>query len=415
MEEYTASEILDIAMEIGMNLLRSGAEIKRVEDTIIYISKAYGATEVDVFAIPTLIVGTIKVNNETYTSKVKRNHAVTTDLYRLEKYNTLSRYICENKPSLSEVFEKVKEIQEKKDYNIFILILGAIFSAAGFSIFFGGSIKDALAASIVAIMMMVFMKTQKQTFNSMMYTLIVSVIGGFGSLLMCWMNIGEHLNYVMIGAIMIVIPGLAIGTSIRDIMTDDVLSGSMRLFQVLVTSIAISGGFSIWTKVYGQPLGYITTPVWWIVLIASAIGTLGYSIVFNNKYKQLPIVTVCGVLTALAYVIFKNLINNEFFSIVLGSILATLLSEILARVIKAPATVFLLPGIIPLVPGGKLYYTMYYLINGKTNAFVTNLVDTILASLAIAVGIVVISVSVQIVMTIYKKWQNKRKNLENVE
>ena len=56
---YKASEILDVAMEVGINLLRCGAEIRRVEDTITYISKAYGASEVDVFAIPTLIIATI--------------------------------------------------------------------------------------------------------------------------------------------------------------------------------------------------------------------------------------------------------------------------------------------------------------------------------------------------------------------
>ena len=71
--KYRAEEILDVAMEIGVNLLQCGAEIRRVEETITYICKAYGASEVDVFAIPSLILATIVVDGESYTTKIKRN------------------------------------------------------------------------------------------------------------------------------------------------------------------------------------------------------------------------------------------------------------------------------------------------------------------------------------------------------
>ena len=59
--------------------------------------------------------------------------------------------------------------------------------------------------------------------------------------------------------------------------------------------------------------------------------------------------------------------------VVLRSLVATLvlalLSEVLSRVLKAPATIFLIVGIIPLVPGGGLYYTMYYLVNSDLDLF----------------------------------------------
>ena len=125
---YKAEEILDVSMEIGVNLLQCGAEIRRVEETITYICKAYGASEVDVFAIPSLILATIVVDGESYTTKIKRNLDVTTDLFRLEKYNKLSRKICKDKPSLKEVKEEVKKIKEIKDYNTIYYILQAELS-----------------------------------------------------------------------------------------------------------------------------------------------------------------------------------------------------------------------------------------------------------------------------------------------
>ena len=145
---YKAEEILDVSMEIGVNLLACGAEIRRVEETITYICKAYGASAVDVFAIPSLILATIEVDGESYTTKIKRNLDVTTDLFRLEKYNKLSRKICEDKPSLKEVKEEVKRIKELKDYNTILLYLGAVLTAGGFSVFFGGTIRDGISAGI---------------------------------------------------------------------------------------------------------------------------------------------------------------------------------------------------------------------------------------------------------------------------
>jgi uncharacterized membrane protein YjjP (DUF1212 family) len=373
--EYKVEEILDVAMEIGVNLLQCGAEIRRVEETITYICKAYGASEVDVFAIPSLIISTIVVEGQTYTTKIKRNLDVTTDLFRLEKYNKLSRKICKEKPSLVEVKEEVNAIKNLKDYNIFLLYLGAILSAGGFAMFFGGTIRDGLAAGLVSIPMFMFLRLQKKTFNQFVHTLICALIGGFFSVVACWLGLAENLSYVMSGAIMIIIPGLAIGTSIRDIMSNDVLSGSVRLFQAVVSSMAIAAGFSVFAHLYSGPVEMNNTVEWWSVLITSFISTCGFAIFFNNKYKHLPIVSVCGVISCAVYFFTDLAINNLFISVMLGSMVATFMAEVLARVLKSPATVFLIPAIIPFVPGATLFFMMYNLINGNVSEFYIKFTD----------------------------------------
>ena len=81
--------------------------------------------------------------------------------------------------------------------------------------------------------------------------------------------------------------------------------------------------------------------------------------------------------------------------VVLRSLVATLvvalLSEVLARVLKAPATIFLIVGIIPLVPGGGLYYTMYYLVNSDLDLFLREGLQTGACAGAIAVGVSMLS------------------------
>ena len=406
--ECRVEEVLDVAMEIGMNLLRCGAEIRRVEDTIKYVCNAYGASEVDVFAIPTLIIATIKIDGQTYTSKVKRNLDVTTDLFRLEKYNKLSRKIVSTTPPLEVVREEIEKIATLKDYNIFIVLFGSILAAGGFAMFFGGTILDGISASIVAIIMTLFLRFDKIKMNYFVHILLCSLIGGFFSIVMCWIGLADNLSYVMSGAIMVVIPGLAIGTSIRDIMSNDILSGSIRLFQAIVISAAIAAGFSLFAQLYRGDVTLNSNAKWYVALIAAFISTVGFGIIFNNKYKHLWIVGIGGVLSCCVYY-FSNLhLNNEFLSVMLGTVTATLLAEILARILKAPTTVFLIPTIIPFVPGALLFYMMYNLINGNIEAFKTNLSGMSLASLGIAVGIILASVFAQVVIKSMKFFKQKR-------
>mgnify|MGYP003298635014 CR=1 FL=1 len=112
------NEALDIASSIGLNLLTSGADIKRVENTIKYVLSAYGAEDINVFSIPSLIIASCTIDGINYATKTKRVHNISTDLYRIEKYNSLSREIVKNKPSYEYVEEKIKYIQNKKDYSL---------------------------------------------------------------------------------------------------------------------------------------------------------------------------------------------------------------------------------------------------------------------------------------------------------
>jgi len=70
----------------------------------------------------------------------------------------------------------------------------------------------------------------------------------------------------------------------------------------------------------------------------------------------------------------------------IATLVAAVISEILARIFKTPATIFLIVGIIPLVPGGGLYDTMDFLLKGDTRMFEIQGIRTVGSAIAIAVG-----------------------------
>ena len=114
---------------------------------------------------------------------------------------------------------------------------------------------------------------------------------------------------------------------------------------------------------------------------------------FIFEVKKPAVLLLSSAVGALGWAVFLLMapIGSDVARYFLSTVLVTVLSEVLARMMKVPATVFLLVGIIPLVPGGGLYYAMEYLINGDFDAFVEKGIQTAAYAGAIAVGVSMVS------------------------
>ncbi len=123
-----------------------------------------------------------------------------------------------------------------------------------------------------------------------------------------------------------------------------------------------------------------------IQILSAAIGSLGFSFMFNSGKRNLIPSTIGGALCWLVYILCTELKIGVFVAAVIAAATIQAYSEILARVMKSPATVFYIPSIIPLVPGGSLYYTMYYAAITDWSSFRIYGWKTLQVALGIAVG-----------------------------
>lgn len=129
-----------------------------------------------------------------------------------------------------------------------------------------------------------------------------------------------------------------------------------------------------------------------IQVIAAGLGAGGYSILFNIRRDKLLYASAGGSLAWIIYIIASQFITtNAFITNMLAAAFATLYSEILARIKKAPTTVFLIPSIMPMIPGGGLFYTMSAVISNNTVLFEKYFVTTIETALGISIGIMFMS------------------------
>ena len=128
-----------------------------------------------------------------------------------------------------------------------------------------------------------------------------------------------------------------------------------------------------------------------IQVVTSFFGTLGFGFLFNIRGKKLLYASVGGMLSWLLFLLLQPLTPNEALRYLIVSICSTTYAEILARLLKTPATTFSIITLIPLVPGGALYQTTTAALDRNVEEFVPKLIYTIELAVALSLGIVIVT------------------------
>ncbi len=128
-------------------------------------------------------------------------------------------------------------------------------------------------------------------------------------------------------------------------------------------------------------------------ILAAAVGTLGFALVFNIRGKKIFFVTFGGFLGWVLYLLLGLFLENEFARYLIVSVAVSLYAEIMARCLRTPTTVFSVVCLIPLVPGGALYYTMTSALSGSADGFLTNGIRTLSLAAALSLGVVLVNTS----------------------
>lgn len=133
------------------------------------------------------------------------------------------------------------------------------------------------------------------------------------------------------------------------------------------------------------------------IVVAAFLATLGFAVMFNIRGKKAIFAAICGSVGAFVYHLTYNVWNISLFtSLLYTSMAMSLYSEIMARRLKTPVTLFLICGLICFVPGGTMYYTMMEILNNNTDKAVALFMEVLMSAGALAIGIVVVSTAVKL-------------------
>ncbi|MBQ3079635.1 MAG: threonine/serine exporter family protein [Clostridia bacterium] len=126
---------------------------------------------------------------------------------------------------------------------------------------------------------------------------------------------------------------------------------------------------------------------WVLPIVMASLGSLAFSMFFGVRSKKLIYSAIGGAINWGVYLVFMEIGVMEPLAYAIGAAAGTLYAEIVARIAKTPVTVFIITSVIPMVPGGSLYYTMLGLMQGNHEVFAEKGAYTLAAAGAMALGI----------------------------
>ena len=403
------SKLLDLASDLGYELAMSGAETFRVEESISRILQAYDI-DAEVFVIPNCMHISIEPVIGRPLTRMRRIGVHGNDLDAVEKFSSLSRRICAQRPAPEIAAKWLEETrQQRRSYGFAMYMVGHFLGSFGFALLFGGSLADALCSGVCGLLVGIINRLIDNWGGNQFFRIIAAA---FPMALLAYgmdaLHLSNNTDCVIIGALMLLVPGLLFTNAMRDIIFGDTNSGINRIVQVLLIAVAIAlGTAAAWrcsAFLWGTPAESVVLQHNLLVhCFAAFVGCIGFTILFNIHGWGSLLCVLAGVLAWLTYLLTLRMGSSDLTAYFFATLVAAAYSEAMARIRKFPAISYLVVGIFPLIPGAGVYYTMNHAVQGRMDQFASQGMHTAAIAGIMAVGILMVSTTVRIVTTLRRR------------
>ena len=240
------NSIMELSFQMGETLLRNGAEISRVQETMERVAQSYHAESFNVYVLTNGIFAVGKEQGKERSVELRHIISTNTHLGRICAVNQLSREIAEGKHTVEEAFQELRRIQEIPYAPLPLAILACGVGSACFSYLFGGDWLDAFTAFLCGLLLEPYLywvgkHNLSKFLTNLSASALVALVGGVLFLL----GLGHNMDKVIIGSIIRLVPGMALTTSIRDFFHGDYLSGAIRMLDAVLVGGCIAMGVGV--------------------------------------------------------------------------------------------------------------------------------------------------------------------------
>lgn len=262
MDGTSRKKILVMALYAGEIMLKSGAETYRVEDTIVRLCKSRGFYYVDSYVTPTGIFISVDSKGEKegeIISYIKRIRSRDINLNKVAEVNDFSRKFVVSDMSLEEAMSHLKQIDDLKPYPHYIHAFFSGLASSFFALLFGANSLEFIGAFITSTLVTYTLKyLSKIGFPPFLTNISGGCVASIVAIIFSYLHPDIHVNMVITGAIMVMVPGVAMTNALRDSIAGDLVSGLTRAAEALLIAISIAFGvgfvLKLWTFLTGGSL-----------------------------------------------------------------------------------------------------------------------------------------------------------------
>jgi len=236
---------INLLLTAGQLLLESGAETYRAEDAALYIFRRVGEGDINIFAVPTMLIIEITTPEGESVYGCRRIRRRSTHLGKLAQINTVVRRASNGEISADEALDALHMIDNKKE-SAHVSMLATAAAAGVFSLLIDGGIAELILAFLCCLLA----ESAALLFrNVSMHGFFSSVLGGLVPTLILipagrlWPGIDPQI--VLLGSMLPLFPGVATVNAIRDTINGDLISGVSRAAEAMLVALGLGLGASL--------------------------------------------------------------------------------------------------------------------------------------------------------------------------
>jgi uncharacterized membrane protein YjjP (DUF1212 family) len=237
---YESEAVLETVLMAGELTLTSGGEIFRVEETIERMGRAWGMFETEAFATPTGIMVTLRDSRGRTLTAVRRIREPGIDLARLAELNDLARRVEQGFLGLADARRTLESLKASGPRpSLFRRPAVAGLASLTFTYLFGGSLLEVAWGGLAGLVVYL---TPGSRINRFFRAFFGGTVAGAFGVTAAALGSGVSADLVITGAIMPLVPGLAITNAIRDLIAEDLISAGARGLGAVLVALSIAAG-----------------------------------------------------------------------------------------------------------------------------------------------------------------------------
>ena len=249
-------KVVELALTAGETMMACGAETYRVEDTMRRILASQDFEAAEVFAATPGVFASCKTRGESPVTGIKRVNAFSTDFAKIIKVNEISRRFTGGEISRPEAAALLAEARKTPHFPRLLRIPALGAASFCFAYLTGGTLADSLNALITGVIIQFFLVfTQRLRLPGVLTNIAAGLMISAGVLITLNLGLGHNLDKAVIGALTPLLPGLPLTNAVRDFISGDLLSGTSRMMDAVLTAVALAAGvgavMELWLGLFG--------------------------------------------------------------------------------------------------------------------------------------------------------------------
>lgn len=399
-ERLSPQLLLDYLAELGSALMSAGCPVHRLEGLLVAVAALEGHAA-DVFAVPTgLFVALRTPDGEATHLTMVRVSEWANDLERLSALDAVLNEVADRLISITEARQRIREIVRRpRAWGRPVELLATVASSGGAAITFGGALTDAALAGVGAVLLRLLVWALPPDPG---VRVLENFIGGLVAALVAWVATllwPGHSREVLVLAIIIpLLPGMTLTTGLAELTYRNLAAGTSRLMHALMTLLSLVFGIAMVVGLENA-MGLHAAralprdPAGWGFQVLAMFGaSLGFGVLLGLPREKLRIALGSGLLVFLTTALTRPLPGPH--AAFLNAFVLAVGANISARWTGRPAQLFLMPGMLLLVPGALSFRSLDTLLQGDAVGGLGGLADVTLIAGALVMGLIVANVAV---------------------